>query len=102
MAWRLLSNHMYVLFCVAREPDMRVRNIAESVGITERATHTILRDLVDGGYVEVERSGRRNHYRLVEGTRFPHPLLAHAEVGHALKLLNELLTSPGGAAAATA
>jgi predicted transcriptional regulator len=81
---------------VAREPDIRVRDIAGAVGITERATQAIVRDLAVGGYVEVRRSGRRSHYRLVRGARFPHPILAHAEIGSVLDLLNDLLTGAQG------
>jgi predicted ArsR family transcriptional regulator len=89
--WRLLTNHMYVLLCVAREPDIRIREIALTVGITERAAQAILSDLAKGGYVEVQRRGRRNHYRIVGSARFPHPLLEHAEVGRVLGVLNDLL-----------
>lgn len=89
MAWRLLTNHMYVLLCVQREPDLRVREIAAAVGITERAAQSILRDLVDGGYVVAKRRGRRNSYRVIDSARFPHPLLEHAEIGQVLKVLNK-------------
>jgi predicted transcriptional regulator len=82
---------MYVLLCVARRPDVRVREIAASVGITERATQAILRDLGQAGYLEVERVGRRNRYRIAEAARFPHPLLAHAEIAQVLDVLNRLL-----------
>jgi predicted transcriptional regulator len=89
-SWRLLTNHMYVLLCVAREPDIRVRDISLAVGITERATTAILRDLVEGGYISVARVGRRNSYRVIETATFPHPLLAHAEIGTVLRELNRL------------
>ena len=65
-SFRLLTNHMYVLLRVAREPDIRGRDIAAAVGITERTTSSILRDLVAGGYLSVERVGRRNRYRVIE------------------------------------
>jgi predicted ArsR family transcriptional regulator len=82
---------MYVLLCVARQSDIRVREIATKVGITERRAQAILRDLQEGGFVEAHRVGRRNEYRVTESARFPNQLLAHAEVGPVLKLLNQLL-----------
>ena len=96
MAWRLLTNHMYVLLCVAREPDIRIRDIAALVGITERATQGIVRDLLEGGYIEATRVGRRNHYRIVESARFPHPLLAHAEIRSVLREVNRLASGQPG------
>jgi DNA-binding transcriptional ArsR family regulator len=95
VAWRLLTNHLYVLACVAVDPELRVREIAARVGITERATQAILHDLVQGGYVEVERLGRRNRYRVDGSARFPHPMLAHAEIAPLLELLGTLLGDGG-------
>lgn len=60
--WTFLSNHAYVLVCIARNPDTRLRDIAQDVGITERAAQGILGDLVEAGYVERTRVGRRNTY----------------------------------------
>lgn len=63
-SWTFLSNHACVLAVVAADPDIRVRDIALRTGITERAAHEILRQLVDGGFLVVEKHGRRNHYRV--------------------------------------
>jgi predicted ArsR family transcriptional regulator len=90
-SWRLLTNHMYVLLCVAKEPDIRIRDVAVHVGITERAAQAILRDLQEAGVVEATRVGRRNTYRVLEHARFPHPLLSHSEIGPVLKVLSGLL-----------
>jgi len=60
--WRFLSNHTQVLLCVHRDPNARFRDIAESVGITERAAQRIVADLIESGYVESERNGRRKLY----------------------------------------
>jgi predicted transcriptional regulator len=90
-SWRLLTNHMYVLLCVGRQPDIRVREIAARVGITERRAQAILRDLQAEGFVEAHRVGRRNEYRVIPDARFRGHLLAHAEVGPVLKTLNRLL-----------
>ena len=62
--WSFLTNHGLVLLCVAADPEIRLRDIATTVGITERATHRIVSELVDSGYVEREREGRRNRYEV--------------------------------------
>jgi len=62
--WDLLTNHAHVLMCVARDPGVRLREIAESVGITERSAHKIVSELVQEGYVTREREGRRNRYEV--------------------------------------
>jgi predicted transcriptional regulator len=80
VAWTFMSNHGHVLVCLARSPDARLRDVADQVGITERAAQRIVADLVDGGYLLKERQGRRNHYRLVAGQRFRHPLEAGVEI----------------------
>ena len=84
--WTFLTNHAHVLLCTDRDPDIRLRDIAARVGITERAAQKIVRDLVDEGYVEVARVGRRNHYRVLTGGRFRHPLEAGHEVEAMLAL----------------
>jgi predicted ArsR family transcriptional regulator len=66
--WTFLSNHGHVLIALSRDSDARIRDIAATVGITERAAQGILKDLEDGGYVAKERVGRRNTYR-VDGRR---------------------------------
>ena len=62
--WGLLSNHGKVLVCVARDPGIRVSDIAAAVGIRERAVHRILADLRSDGVVSATREGRRNRYRI--------------------------------------
>jgi predicted transcriptional regulator len=71
--WTFLSNHGHVLLAVAGDPQARVRDIADRVGITERATQQILGDLVDSGYLTKERVGRRNEYEVKRGQPFRHP-----------------------------
>jgi DNA-binding MarR family transcriptional regulator len=58
--WRFVTNHTQVLLCIARDPETRLRDIAESVGITERAVQRIVADLVEGGFLTRERVGRRS------------------------------------------
>lgn len=86
--WAFLSNHLLVLLCVARDPDVRVRDIARAVAITERATQAILRDLSDAGYLERTRIGRRSHYRVRRDTPLRQPLVAEHTVGRLLDILD--------------
>jgi len=62
VAFGFLTNHGLVLLCIANDPSVRMRDIADEVQITERATQRIVSDLIDAGYVERERIGRRNRY----------------------------------------
>lgn len=62
MAFGFLTNHGLVLLCIANDPSVRMRDIADEVQITERATQRIVSDLIEAGYVERERIGRRNRY----------------------------------------
>jgi predicted transcriptional regulator len=86
--WRFLSNHTQVLLCIQRDPDVRYRDIAQTVGITERAAQRIVADLIESGYVESERVGRRNHYRVNTGAAMRHPAQDGRDVGELLKLLS--------------
>jgi len=62
--WGFLTNHALVLLCIARDPGVRLRDIAASVGITERSAFGIVSDLVAAGYIVKEKGGRRNRYRV--------------------------------------
>ncbi|WP_409333041.1 helix-turn-helix transcriptional regulator [Trujillonella humicola] len=85
--WTFLSNHGHVLVSISADPDVRMRDVAERVGITERAVQMIVADLERAGYVERERIGRRNRYTVVPDTRFRHPLEEHVRVGDFLALV---------------
>jgi len=85
--WRFLSNHTQVLLCIQRDPDVRFRDIAEMVGITERAAQRIVADLIESGYIESERIGRRNHYRVNADIAMRHPAQEGHDVGELLRLL---------------
>jgi predicted transcriptional regulator len=82
-----LTNHAHVLTCVAHDPGVRVRDIAAAVGITERAAHRILSELVEEGYVQRQRVGRRNRYQVVPELPLRHPLAQEREVGDLLGVL---------------
>ncbi len=83
-AWTFLSNHAHVLVCLAEDPQARQRDIADRVGITERAVSSIVSDLEAEGYVRRERVGRRNRYRIMRRGRLRHPLEMHQSVGQLL------------------
>jgi DNA-binding IclR family transcriptional regulator len=70
--WRFFTNHFELLLYIARHPDARLRIVAEEVGITERAAHRLLTQLVEEGYVTVTKVGRRNQYRVTPGTTLRH------------------------------
>jgi predicted transcriptional regulator len=86
-SWRFLSNHTQVLLCVQRDPNARFRDIANRVGITERAAQRIVADLIETGYVESERVGRRNRYRINVDAAMRHPAQEGHEIGELLRLL---------------
>ena len=85
--WTFLSNHGHVLVCLAQEPDIRVRELADRVGITDRTAHLIINDLVEAGYVSRQKVGRRNRYRVNPRLRFRHPVERDHRIGEMLDLL---------------
>ena len=88
--WRFVTNHTQVLLCISRDDGVRLRDIAEHVGITERAAQRILADLVEGGYVQRKRVGRRNHYSVDREAKMRHPAQIHQEIGDLLDLLGSV------------
>ncbi len=84
--WDFFTNHAHVLVCVAGDPGIRLRDIAAAVGITERAAHRIVSELVDEGYLVRERQGRRNRYTVEFKSPLRYPLVER-EVGELLGLL---------------
>ena len=87
VGWDFLTNHAHVLLCVASDPGARLREIAAAVGITERAAHRIVSELVESGYVVRERHGRRNRYQVKANGPLPHPLVKGKAVGDLLEVL---------------
>jgi DNA-binding Lrp family transcriptional regulator len=92
--WRFVTSHTQVLLCIARDPDTRVRDIAETVGITERAVQRIVADLVEAGFVKRERVGRRSRYTIDREIEMRHPSQAGHEIGELLDVL-ELAEADG-------
>jgi len=86
-AWTFLSNHAHVLLCLAKDPAMRLRTVAERVGITERAVQRIVTDLEQGGYVTKVRQGRCNRYELHPELHLRHPVEAHRTVADLIALV---------------
>lgn len=87
-AWTFLTSHASVLLEVAREPDATVREIAERSELTERQAHRVLADLVEGGYIQRQRQGRRNHYRVDDSLPLRRRSVADRRVGELLEALS--------------
>ena len=73
-AWTFLSNHAHVLICIARQPDIRLSELADLVGIQERTAHRIIHELSDAGYISVEKVWRNNVYEIDLNHPLRHPL----------------------------
>lgn len=87
--WTFLTNHAHVLVHLHAHPDARVRDLAATIGITERSVMNILADLEEAGYVTRTRVGRRNVYRINARRRFRHPAEASQRIGRLLEIFTE-------------
>lgn len=85
--WQLLSNHGRVLVSVARDPGLRLRDIAQICDITERSAHRIVSELCEEGYLIRERRGSRNHYKIKPDVPIHDPILGEHWVGELLAVL---------------
>jgi DNA-binding IclR family transcriptional regulator len=90
--WTFLSNHAHVLLCIAEQPEILLRVVAERVGITERAVQRIVADLEEGGYLSKTKEGRRNHYEVHADRPLRHSVESHQDVS----VLLDLILGPGG------
>src|SRR3982750_3707911 len=95
--WAFLSNHAHVLLCIAKEPEVRLREVADRVGITERAVQRIVADLEEGGYLSRSREGRRNRYEVHLGRPLRHSVESPRGGGvpPPLTLRTDLQADPG-------
>lgn len=84
--WTFLSNHGHVLVQLSHDPDARIRDIADAVGITERRAHMILSDLEAAGYITITKVGRRSHYRVHRSRKFRHPAESTKSIGSLLDI----------------
>jgi hypothetical protein len=89
-SWTLLTNHARLLLLIARDPDSRLRDLADAAQITERAAQAIVRDLEEAGFVTRTRVGRRNTYQVHAEGHFRHPAEADHEVGELLALFGPI------------
>lgn len=87
--WTLFSNHGHVLFCLTRDSEARLRDVATDVGITERAVQKIVRDLQDADMVSVKKIGRRNSYRIHKNTSLRHDLESACTLKDLIKVINK-------------
>ena len=85
--WTFLSNHMHVLVALSRDPELRIRDLADQIGITQRAVQRILSELIDEGVIRAKKVGRRNVYSIQRRTRLRHPLESKHSVGELIDLL---------------
>lgn len=85
--WTFLTNHSHVLLCLVQDPEMRMRDVAERVGITERAVQRIVSELEAAGYVERTREGRRNRYEVKGDLPLRHPVEGHRDLSALIKLI---------------
>ncbi len=86
-SWSFLTNHAQVLLCIAHDSGIRLREIGEAVGITERAAHRIVTELAAAGYISRRRTGRRNQYTIQSHLPLPDPLARERKVGDLLAIL---------------
>jgi predicted transcriptional regulator len=86
-SWTFLSNYAHVLVTLSENPSARIRDVADQVGITERAVQRILSHLEEAGVLTREREGRRNHYNINADVPLRHPLESHKTVGSLLRMI---------------
>lgn len=78
--WTFLTNHAHVLLCLVKSPTIRVRDIAEEVGITERAVQHIIHDLDNDGYIDRVKDGRCNVYKVYKDKYLRHQIESHRKI----------------------
>lgn len=100
--WSFLTNHARVLLCIARDPGARLRDIAATLGITERSAYAIVCDLTDAGYVVKEKDGRRNRYQIQAHLPLPEAASREPAIGDVLAVLAGSVAVATGAAAGPA
>ena len=93
--WNFLTNHGRALLCIADKPDVRIRDIAANLGITERRAHGIVTDLTDAGYLIKSKEGRRNRYEVQTHLPIPEPTGRERAIGEVLDLLGGRLDPLG-------
>ena len=87
--WTFLTNHAHVLLYIAQRPEARMRDMAEVVGITERAVQRIIAELEQAGYIRRIRDGRCNHYEIHTNLALRHPIEQHRRISALIALLSK-------------
>jgi DNA-binding transcriptional ArsR family regulator len=95
--WTFLTNHSHVLILLHANPDIVLREVALAVGVTERAVQRIIQELESDGFIERERIGRRNRYRVLTDQRLRHPIERHRSIGDLLRLVGSAPVDAGDA-----
>src|SRR5580658_5922695 len=98
-SWTFLTNHARVLVCVADDPGVRLRDIGQRVGITERAAHRIVVELTAAGYITRERIGRRNQYTVNADRTVHDPIARDRNVGQLIEILTAVQSTPSAQSA---
>ncbi len=93
--WNFLTNHGRALLCIAHDPEVRLRDIADALGITERSAYSIVNDLAEAGYVVKERDGRRNRYHIQHHLPVPDTPNRDQAIGEVLRVLTRKPVSEG-------
>ncbi len=99
--WSFLTNHGRALMCIAHDPGARLRDLAASLGVTERSAHAIIADLANAGYVTKQKHGRRNRYQIEAHLPLPEPGTREPAISEVLALLLGNTDGPAGLAAAS-
>ena len=92
--WTFMTNHTHVLLCLYHNPDRRLRDVAQMVGITERMVQKVVADLAETGYLQITKEGRCNHYEVNCQLKLRHSLEMHHTVGELLELLRPIENPP--------
>ena len=87
--WTFLTNHAHVLILLAQDSSMVLREVAIRIGITERAVQRIIADLEEGGFIEREKVGRQNQYRISVKQPLRHPIESHRTIGDLLQMITK-------------
>ena len=88
-SWTFLTNHAHVLIVLYNQSDLSLREVANRVGITERAVQRIVQDLEESGYLDHEKIGRKNYYSVTTNQALRHPIEAHRKIGDLLRLVSD-------------
>jgi DNA-binding transcriptional ArsR family regulator len=96
--WSFFTNHARVLICIARDPGVRLRDLAVALDVTERSAYGIVADLVEAGYVVKDKEGRRNRYRVEVRRPLPEPIGGERTIGEVLGLLVDVESVPRASA----